>query len=395
MYLLSSFLLLFVVAATAGGGGHGPSPAVQWTIQPAVNNPPPQRGAGRMDYIQTNPLNRNFYIFGGFDECFNGSICDHVWTNELWRYSFQTKRWTNMNPTPDPVYGVPAERGFLGSDVYDPFFGETVIIYYAGAKYNAPVTVRTWYDDMWEYRPSSNSWRKRVPTTAVQPSSRLGPSIVIHLSTLYMFGGISASFQFLNDLWSYNLLTDVWTQIIASNPSDPSLPPANFGPQLQKTTTGPFITSLIMFGGNIFPPGSGNQNEEIWKYSFLTNSWSKYNPTPAVPGANVGRVHGASAYKNNKFIIALGDKDDAINECQINLPSAGQLPTNGTWYFHEPSKTWNEVTTTMIPKLKRIYYDAKGSDTMYVWGGFGFTCVNQVDVVTWNFNIYKLDIGSI
>jgi len=382
-------------------------PSVQWTIENAANNPPSQRGAGRMDYFVDNPhkghsqFRDSLYIFGGFDECFDANApgCDHVWNNELWRYNFQSDEWTNMNPTPDPVHGVPAPRGFLGSDVYTPESGPVSINYYAGAQYNPLVTVRQWYGDIWEYTPSTNSWRNRVPTNSPIPGARLGPAIAIWENTMYMFGGISASFQFLNDLWSYDLITDQWTLIIPSNASNPNLPPANFAPQFQLAYKGHRLQALYMYGGNIFPPGSGAQNEDIWKYSFSTNSWLKIATVPSVPGANVGRVHGASTYKNsnNKFIITMGDKDDAISECRINLPSAGQLPTNGTWYMKEngPNPTWNEVQTTFIPKLKRVYYANKDDDALYIWGGFGFSCVNQTDVAEWNRNLYKLDISRI
>jgi len=360
-----------------------------------------------MDYFQDNPqqgptFRDSLYIFGGFDECFNATApgCEHVWNNELWRYNFQSQNWTNMNPTPDPVHGVPSARGFLGSDVYTPLSGTPSIIYYGGAQYNPLVTVREWYGDIWEYIPSTNSWKNRVPTNSPIPGARLGPAIAIWRHTMYMFGGISTSFQFLNDLWSYDLVNDTWTLIIPSNACDPSLPPANFAPQFQLSNNGAVLQALYMYGGNVFPPGSGNQNEEIWKYSLTTNSWSKIATVPSGPGANVGRVHGASTFKNtnNKFIITMGDKDDAISECRINLPSAGQLPTNGTWYMREANPvmpTWTEVQTTFIPKLKRVYYANKGDVALYIWGGFGFTCVDQTDVAEWNFNLYKLDISSI
>jgi hypothetical protein len=381
--------VLLVGVATA-------SQPTEWTFHAHSNAPPSQRGAARLNYINAPPaVPESLYVFGGFDECFDVNVCEHTWYNEVWRYTFQDQSWTNMNPAADPVYGLPGPRGFFSSAVYNSN-GVASIIYFGGGMYNARVSVRQWYDDVWEYTPSTNSWRKRIPTNT-GPSARLGPAIGIFQNKFYAFGGINTAFQFQNDFWSFDLVSNTWVQIGATNAADPTLPPASYGPQLQLDTNayGNQLREMIIFGGNIFPPGSGAQSEQTWIYDFDTALWRKVISTPPVPGNNVGRTHGASCFKHKKFIITQGDKDDPNSECRTNQASGGQLTTNGTWVLDTDSNTWTEVETTQGPKLKRVAFAESDDRSLYIWGGFDFSCVNGQNVVTWNTDLYSLDIHSI
>ena len=57
-----------------------------------------------------------------------------------------------------------------------------------------------------------NRWVK-VNATGVRPSPRSGHASVIHQSSMWVFGGKDDDNRKLNDLWRFDLGTNVWQEI--------------------------------------------------------------------------------------------------------------------------------------------------------------------------------------
>jgi len=330
-------------------------------------------------------------LFGGFDECFDiASGCNHTFYNEVWQYQTDFNTWFKANPT-SSTGSQPDPRAFIAADHY---VLTDSVIYFGGGRYNVDVSFFQFYNDVWQYFPATDTFVKRIPTN-VGPSTRLGPEMVILEHNAYVFAGIDSTFTYKNDLWKYNLLTNTWTLLTPNGAS--GSPGPRYSPQMQLRVT-PSVKHIIVYGGNAPPTGSGNQNNDTWIYHINTNTWEN---TTAVPGNNVGRTHGASAFYNDKFIIALGDKKNDTIACRTNEASGGQLPTSTTWYLNfrdrnDPNFDYEQASTQRAPRLKRIAY-CQFQKKLWIWGGFDFVCPCGINNGTaqWNTDMFTLDLADL
>jgi N-acetylneuraminic acid mutarotase len=72
--------------------------------------------------------------------------------------------------------------------------------------------VRT--NEMDKFLFQENRWVKlTLPQTAIRPRPRSGHSAVIHQSSMYVFGGRGDDNIKLNDLWRFDISTNVWQEI--------------------------------------------------------------------------------------------------------------------------------------------------------------------------------------
>jgi N-acetylneuraminic acid mutarotase len=353
----------------------------EWRVEDQINHPS-QRGAATMDTI-----NRKFILFGGYNECFDATVCDNEFFNEVWQYHVDFNTWYKGNPA-DPI---PQPRGFIAADHY---VLNNSVIYFGGGNFNATATVINFFNDTWEYFPEQDIFVQRIPQNT-GPSKRLGPELVILGHNAYVFGGIDETFTYRNDLWKYNLLTDKWTLLIPNGML--GSPDARSSPQMQLRVT-PNTRTIIVFGGDAPPAGAGLQKNDTWIYHIGNNSWES---TPAIPGNKVGRVYGGSAFYNDKFIISLGDIKDDEKSCRTSEASGGQLPTNGTYYLNfndkgSPSWDYEFARTERPPKLKRVAY-TQFEKKLWIWGGYDFVCpCNQTSgFPVWNTDLYYLNIDHL
>jgi N-acetylneuraminic acid mutarotase len=71
-------------------------------------------------------------------------------------------------------------------------------------------------NDIWAYDSALNTWTNLKPSGTVPPA-RQNAAMVYDPSThkIIMFGGVSQG-EYLDDLWAYNPLTNLWTQLYPS-----------------------------------------------------------------------------------------------------------------------------------------------------------------------------------
>jgi len=362
----------------------------KWKIVEAQGGPS-QRGAARMEAVDGHLI-----LFGGFDECFDiNAGCDHVWFNEVWSFDLDDEEWTQASPTSN-VGTLPGARAFLGSAKYEL---KDSIIYFGGVRYNIAFNEITFFGDMWEYFPDDDHFVRRTQLGAVGPSGQVGPgkragtALAISGHTLYAVAGIDdqGSFTYRNDVWKYNLRTNVWTILFADRSGNAATTPAvRYLASVVYHEQGN-LNELVVYGGNAEPTGSGQQNQDTWRFNLDNAQWTKVN---SIPGNTVGRTHGAFALDGHKFIIALGDLNDNTNECPTNEVSGGQLATNGTWVLklnrNNPQYCKEQVKSP--PKLKRVAF-AQKNNKLFIWGGFDFNC--QTSTALWNTEIYSLKLSNL
>jgi len=380
---MKSFLLVLSFIAVCS--------AVQnWELIQDSGNRPSRRGAARMVNIGNKLI-----LFAGFEECFDiNAGCDHIFYNQVWHFDVSDDTWTQAAPT-SSTGTLPGERAFLGSAKYAL---TDSIIYFGGVKYNILFNVIIFYGDVWEYFPATDHFVLRTQQGAVGPSGHIGPgpragvALAIDGHTMYAVAGIDDTgfLTYRNDVWKYNLQTNTWTILFQDRSGSPSAtPPVRYLASMIFHPQNPASDELVVFGGNAEPTGSGNQNQDTWRFDLATNGWTLVN---SVPGPSVGRTHGAFALWQDKFFIALGDFNDDAVECVTNEVSGGQLAVNGTWILNLNSNpAWCDANPGSPPKAKRVAF-ARKSNKMYVWGGFDFDCVTASAI--WNTNMFSLHLPS-
>jgi len=375
-------LLVFCALATA---------VPKWEVIDDTGNRPSRRGAARME-----TLDDKLIIFAGFEECFDiNAGCDHIWYNQVWHFDLHDETWTQASPSSN-VGVQPGERGFLGSAKYHL---TDSIMYFGGVKYNILFNAITFYGDLWQYFPRTDSFVRRNQRGPIGPSGHIGPgnragtALAIDGHTMYAVAGIddTGGFTYRNDVWSYNLRTDEWTILFLDHSGDPlNTPPTRYLASMA-FHPGLLHNELIIYGGNAEPTGSGHQNEDTWFFNLHNRSWRKIN---SIPGPDVGRTHGAFALWQDKWVIALGDKNDDAVECRTNEESGGQLATNGTWIMNVNglNPVYCKAHPLHPPRLKRVAF-ARKANKMFVWGGFDFNCVEATAI--WNTNVYSLHLPNL
>jgi len=322
-------------------------------------------------------------LFGGFDECFNIGGCEHTFFNETFVFKTSNKKWTKSTSTP-----VPPARSFHLAASYDAT--DSVIIY-GGTLYNVAFTSFAVYGDMWQYFPATDHWVERVALNA-GPGPRVGSGLAIKGCELFLFGGLDNFFGSHNDLWKYNLLSNLWTQLYADAPDGtPGRPPVRYLPKFERSGN-----LIYLYGGNINPAILGVQRSDMWEYRIDTNTLTEVT----VPTTVRSRVHGAAAATPKGFALSLGDVNDDVNECKANEISGGQNPVNETHVFKRTTGWHPFVNVQNPPRLKRVAY-ATVDEVLYIWGGFDFICAptKVYDPVTsialWNTNMYSLKLNKI
>jgi len=364
-FLVLSFLLGF-------------ASAVSWQNEPATGDLPGPRGGGQLSVVG----NKGVY-FGGFLECFNVSAgCDHYYYPEVHVLNFDTLVWKMQ-----PVTGnMPGERSFHGQDAY-----KKSVIVFGGIKYNVDVTEVTIYEDMWSYDHKTNTWTE-ITFTNEGPGPRLGMQILVIGDLLYAFGGFNESFLPNNDIWSFDLKTNTWNELLPATNAATSPGPRfiyqwqYFEPQ----------NRLYIFGGNNRdggPVGTTTQYNDTWAYNIDTNTFTQI---VSMQQTSIGgRTHAASTIAGDTFVIALGDAGEG---CQTNEPSSGQDPTNTVVQLNldKSNANWKDVGIGFtIAPTKRVA-GATYNNKLWVTGGFGYTCVvPTASTALWNLYTFSLPLGPI
>ena len=163
------------------------------------------------------------------------------------------------------------------------------------------------YGDLWKYDIASNNWTwirgtglggavgsfgtMGVPSpTNMPPARSWGASTwVAQNGDLWLFGGNRNGG--CNDLWRYNIATNIWTWMNGSITTSPVAVYGSLG--VPSATTNPggrweCSANWVDASGNLWLFGGYNSNElnDLWKYSIATNQWTWMN------GSNTGNSPG-------------------------------------------------------------------------------------------------------
>ena len=234
------FFTLFLLLSTVTGSPGGNSDKCRfsgWEIQPQCGDIPPISAASHL--ISSR---KDLYLILGFNECFNvdttnaNKSCENEFYpyDTIYKYDTKFNEWEEILTGPDPVEGYPPARAFAGIDITED---EGDIIVYGGAFYDNTFNTiftggpSTFYNDFWKYSIDDNQWTKIQPTNPDNDPNAPGflslVGLVANKKEVYVFGGFSffdPNAAGENDLFKYTFATNTWTKIAPSSASAP-VPP--------------------------------------------------------------------------------------------------------------------------------------------------------------------------
>jgi N-acetylneuraminic acid mutarotase len=267
-------------------------------MEPAVS--PPARIGHAMAFDSAHGV---MVMFGGYSSSW-GDMGD------TWTYNTRTNTWTNMNP---PV--TPPERQ-SNSMVYDSRNG--VMVLFGGWHYYPEPSF--YFNDTWTYNLTANTWTEKHPASA--PCARHRHSMAYDdASGLTVLYGGYATYPGLDDTWTYDAKTNVWTN------KTPVVAPGPFSAHSMVYHAS--MGKVLLFGG------VGDRYLcDTWSYSVASNNWTNLHPS-VFPSA---RFWHTMAYDSgNDAVILFGGIDQfTCNEQLDDVWAYGLKSLNHVGNFTSP-----------------------------------------------------------
>jgi plastocyanin/N-acetylneuraminic acid mutarotase len=162
-------------------------------------------------------------------------------------------------------------------------------------------------------RPSQSGGAWQQINTPSSPGNRGGYSLVVIDNVAYLFGGYTAA-GFQNDLWQFDSLTGIWTQVIPSTKENPS-------GRADYAAAG-MAGKLVIQGGT----DGTNNLDDLWIFDPVTQMWTqKTPPGPAPPPL---QLHKAVVSNNQMYLVG-------------GIAIDGQ-PSDQLWAYDPTANSWAE-----------------------------------------------------
>jgi len=236
------------------------------------------------------------------------------------------------------------------------------------------------------------SW-EQLPNLGDIPSGTAGATMVFINHKLVVFGGVNECVNlttgpgnttvcsgnvFFNDIWIYDLQTNIWSHPIISGPK-PS------GRSFHRSVAYEDTNTMYTYGGVIYSSIDGTAFVplgDFWSFSLDTLTWTQITTT-VNPGI---RVDAGFTIKDDDIYLAFG------------LFTIGHHPENvcknDLWQFHIPTNTWtqliaNDINNPAIPPVRyqcRFDYN-KDHNKIIMYGGDVLPDNSEPRYDTWSYDV--------
>jgi len=287
---------------------------------PSSNNHPGARGFGSLTWVDNQ---NNLWLFGGKGWDAYGNEDDLA---DLWKYDIANNVWTWMNsPNTTNQPGSYGTKGVASSTNYPPPRDATNVswsdvngnLWLFGGR-NGPSIL----NDLWKYEIATNMWTwvsgsnvpnspgncgsQGIPSPTNYPDARWVFSKWKDLNdNLWLFGGSDNS-SIRNDLWKYDITTNMWTWMTGSNTtyspgfygteclsSINNQPPARMENSACWTDA---CGNFWMFGGW---RNSNDLFNDLWNYNVQNNEWAWISGDDFINGNGLWGTVGVSGTNNH------------------------------------------------------------------------------------------------
>lgn len=231
-----------------------------------ISNPPLGRGDPVLSYIPDDGHGKDIiFLFGGW---YNDSLGKVGRLSDTWYYYPSENRWQQIKTIVHP--SARSDSAFA----YDS--KRKILLIYGG--YNG-----SYLSDLWVYSFINSSWFK------IEPNSELSPPPLADARMEYdkrndifiMFGGNNdfnktKGFNHYSSTWAFNISSLAWV-----NMTQPNHPPAR---DYSFFTYDEDMGVFMLYGGY----GEGVALDDVWVYSFTTNTWIKLDTKNTPPARFAG-----------------------------------------------------------------------------------------------------------
>ncbi len=376
---------------------------------------PANKPGSRQQSVSWKDGTGNFWLFGGFGRDKSGR--NDAPLNDLWRFNTVTSQWTWVNgdsvAARSGVYGIkgtPAPENKPGSRNLSISWADASGNIWIFGGYGSPAGNDAGYlNDLWKYIPSLNQWTWMSGDTIIDQSGTYGIKGTAapankpgarHSSTgwidtsgnLLLFSGWIppiGSRDAVNDWWSYNPSTNLWTWIDGNNLINQQSVYGTKGVFAPENTPGSRHSSLswmdasgslYLFGGSGFATDSSGDMNDLWKYSFKVNAPL---PVTLVSFTAAKQHHTAllnwstSAEINNKYFTIEHSTDGIRFDSVGKVNAASTRSTTNYQFIHD-----NPATGNNFYRLKQVDADLAYTYTIirkvdFNSGGFGYTILQN------------------
>lgn len=233
-----------------------------WTQLTATGGP----GLRARHGMVTSADGASAYLFGGRVTAGGGNYTNFA---DVWQLDFATLTWTEIATTgtgPDP-----RSHAAVAHDA-----ARNRLVIFGGNTSTSGLSI-VGTDDTWALDLTSGAWTRIAEASA--PPPRYAHAFAHHGDRFFVFGG-SPDFDgpFGNDAWSLDLTTDTWTQVAFGGPDAPI---GRFGSGLFATDN-----QLIMVAGHD-SAALGNVND-IWTVDLATSTWTEVVRGDELNNSDVG-----------------------------------------------------------------------------------------------------------
>ncbi len=273
---------------------------------------------------------------------FGGWTSQMRWLNDTWTFNVTERAWKRMNPTIAPP------SGYQHAVSYDE--ENEAVVLFGGTRGN----------ETWTYHTSNNTWSEMRPEN---PPTQYGvmaydPEQKLHV----FFGGFIDLYpgDHLNQTWTYDLNSNVWTE---REPSSP--PPSRSCCAMVYDRE---IRSFMLFGGDSNVWHDPALYNDTWSYDTSSDTWSRLSPLDPPPP------------RQSHVLVYADDIESLVMYGGRTYPN---LPVGRVDILDSYASiwTWVEPVGTPAPRAcHTLAYDREVGKSV-LFGGFGDTGVPMND--TW------------
>jgi hypothetical protein len=316
-------------------------------------------------------LGRDIYLFGGgFDEFASGEF---QFYDDLFVLDTRSARWQQLSPEGER----PAPRAFAGHAALDRGRGFVV---FGGGTFASDQSV-TSYGDLWQYSLADGRWL-RLSDEPAGPGKRFDPKVWAHAGKVYVFGGLTETYEVTNDLWAFDLSTGAWS-IVTENGAAGSPPARGVARGPDRAADG----LLYFYSGEGGPDTSFQIFDDTWAFDVRAGQWRELTPTGACQ-LDAARNHNSVARIGRDLYAYGGDVSGGPQSCGAPFP---QNPVAELWRFDTRTTCWEIVDETRgeaPPPLKRHEAVTVGN-AMYLLAGYDFAANGGAEACqVWNLDVW-------
>ncbi|KAF2068693.1 hypothetical protein CYY_009983, partial [Polysphondylium violaceum] len=260
---------------------------------------------------------------------FGGNLHDGSFTNDLYFFHFSMKQWNQVTFGNGPAMRTQHSSILWNNSMY--IFG--------GRNASGPK------NDLYVYSFETQLWSE-VPTEGAKPTARFGHSAIVDDNHMIVFGGIGvgeqSQQQAINELYSLNLETKVWSLIIS-----PAVPT----PRAFHTATF-YKGQMWVIGGQ---DAQTNLLDEIYTFSTTSNTWSKIQLEGSSSLFTARSSHTASLLQDSIIITGGNTKSN---------PSSLEI-----FEIDLFQKKMYKIQTTNQGQSRVGHTSIVKNSTLFIWGG--------------------------